>query len=177
MVMWASAWVQILDLITLAFGPWASYLALWTSFSKSELNNRLFLTRCHEKRVEHAHQVPRRVSCRQTCPPDGKRSSLRAGISAAFSPPHPTPLHLLQHLMRLPLPCLVGRLFPSSLPPHPRPAFPLEWTDPKLNANSLLRPSQAHISKASSPGESCQQLPSPHLAVFPPLCHAPSLFH
>ena len=89
--MWASAWVQILDLITLAFGPWASYLALWTSFSKSELNNRLFLTRCHEKRVEHAHQVPRRVSCRQTCPPDGKRSSLRAGISAAFSPPHTPP--------------------------------------------------------------------------------------
>lgn len=175
--MWASAWVQILDLITLAFGPWASYLTLWTSFSKPELNNRLFLTRCHENRVEHAHQVPRRVSCRQTCPPDGKRSSLRAGISAAFSPPHPTPLHLLQHLMRLPLPCLVGRLFPSSLPPHPRPAFPLEWTDPKLSANSFLCPSQAHISKASSPGESCQQLPSPHLAVFPPLCHAPSLFH
>ena len=95
--MWASAWVQILDLITLAFGPWASYLALWTSFSKSELNNRLFLTRCHEKRVEHEHQVPRRVSCRQTCPPDGKRSSLRAGISAAFSPPHPMTVRMRLH--------------------------------------------------------------------------------
>ena len=177
MVKWASAWVQILDLIILAFGPWASYITLWTSLSKSELNNRLFLTRCHENRVKHAQQVPRRVSYSQTCPPDVKRTSLRAGISAAFSPPRPTTLHLLQHLTRLPLPCFVGRLFPSSLPPHPRPAFPLEWTNPKLSANSLLCPFQARISKAFSPGESCQQLPSPHLAVFPPLCRGPSLFH
>lgn len=89
------------------------------------------------------------MSYSQTCPPDEKRSSLRAGISPVFSPPHPTSLHLLQHLTHLPLCAWLGGFFTQAFFLTPAQTFlsngQIPSSVPILFSVLLRPPSQKHL--------------------------------